>query len=402
MGILLLAMLLTAAGPEVEVQMLDGQTKAGRLAELTESGLKLDTPDGRVALQTAQLMGLTPKQTPAAPDQPPAAWIELVDGSTLVARDYAVQGGKARVTLLDGEAIQIATRDITTVRFQAAADALLADWARILGNKLDGDVVVIRKDESLDYHKGVLKDIDDKSVQFELDGEAVPIKRARVFGLAYYHAANRELPEAVCRLTDATGSQWSVRKLALSERGWWAAGKLQWTTPAGVTVARTPELVARFDFSSGKIIYLSDLKPESVKWTPYFAPQKAIPSLQEFFAPRMDKNLAAKPLQIAGKTYAKGVAMHSRTEMVYRLPGRFSRLEAIAGIDDEGRPNGNVRLVIRGDGKVLFDQTVVGNEDAKPLKLDLSGVRRLTILVDFGEGMDVGDHLDLCNARIIR
>lgn len=402
MGILLVAMLLTAAGPEFEVQLLDGQTKAGQLAELTESEVKLDTPEGRVALPAAQLMGLVPKQAPPKAEQTAAAWIELVDGSTLVVRDYAVQGGKARVMPVGGEVVEIPTRDIATVGLELASEALLADWKRILAEKADGDVVVVRKDESLDHYKGVLKDIDDKTVQFELDGEVVPIKRTKVFGIAYYHAANRELPEAVCRLTDSGGSQWAVRKLTLGQRGWWSAGKLQWTTPAGVTVARAPESAARLDFSGGKIAYLSDLKPESIKWTPYFAPQKEVSALKEFFAPRMDKNLAAKPLQIAGTTYAKGVAMHSRTEMVYRLPGRFSRLEAIAGIDDEGRPHGNVRLVIHGDEKVLFDQTVAGNEDPKPLKLDLSGVRRLTILVDFGEGMDVGDHLDLCNARIIR
>ncbi len=36
------------------------------------------------------------------------------------------------------------------------------------------------------------------------------------------------------------------------------------------------------------------------------------------------------------------------------------------------------------------------------LSLDLTGVRRLTIEVDFGEGGDAGDHLNLCDVRIIQ
>jgi hypothetical protein len=33
----------------------------------------------------------------------------------------------------------------------------------------------------------------------------------------------------------------------------------------------------------------------------------------------------------------------------------------------------------------------------------MRGVRRLTILVDFGEdGSDLGDHLNLCNARLTK
>jgi hypothetical protein len=120
----------------------------------------------------------------------------------------------------------------------------------------------------------------------------------------------------------------------------------------------------------------------------------------EFYAPRMDQNLSSKPLQLDKTRYPKGVSLHSRTELVYRLPGRFSRFKAIAGIDDEVAPNGHVRLVIRGDDQVLFDGPIAGGDKPKSLDLDIGGVKRLTILVDFGEKLDVGDHLDLCLARI--
>ena len=43
-----------------------------------------------------------------------------------------------------------------------------------------------------------------------------------------------------------------------------------------------------------------------------------------------------------------------------------------------------------------------GSEPAKPLDLDVSGVRRLTILVDFGENLDTADHLDLAEARLVK
>ena len=88
--------------------------------------------------------------------------------------------------------------------------------------------------------------------------------------------------------------------------------------------------------------------------------------------------------------------------MVYRLPGRFGRFKAIVGIDDSVRPNGNVRLVISGDDRVLLEATIDGSDEPKPVDLDISGVRRLRILVDFGQRLDVADHLDLCEARIVK
>jgi hypothetical protein len=66
------------------------------------------------------------------------------------------------------------------------------------------------------------------------------------------------------------------------------------------------------------------------------------------------------------------------------------------------RPNGNVRLVIQGDDRVLLETSVAGTEAARLVDLDLTGVRRLSILVDFGENLDVADHLDLAEARIVK
>ena len=111
----------------------------------------------------------------------------------------------------------------------------------------------------------------------------------------------------------------------------------------------------QIDFSGGKIVYLSDLKPDGVRWTPYFGTRKPLPAVEQFYAPRYDRNFDSGPLQLGGTPVPQGLALHSRTEIVYRLPGRFSRFQAVAGIDDAVRPGGKVRLVIRGDDKVLFD-----------------------------------------------
>jgi hypothetical protein len=397
MHALLLAVLLTTAPPEMEVQTLDGQRLVGSLVELSSTQITIELSNGRTSLDTDKLLGVTPKHKPTATEQPPGVWLDLVDGSSLLAQEYAVHDRQAQVQLLDGERVAVPTHDVGAVRLQAATDAVAAEWARILSMKFDGDLLVVRKGDSLDYHKGVLHDVSDKAVQFELDGETISVKRAKVFALAYYHAANRQLPGPVCRVTDAAGSRWSVRTIALADNG-----TLQWTTPTGVQIAQPVASVANIDFSGGKIVFLSDLKPESVKWMPYFPAEKATAAMAELYAPRQDQNLQSKPLQLDGKQYPKGLALHSRTEMIYRLPDRFSRLKATVGIDDGVRPHGNVRLVIRSDEKVLFEAAIVGDEPAKMLDLDIGGARRLTILADFGTELGVADHLDLCNARIVK
>ena len=183
------------------------------------------------------------------------------------------------------------------------------------------------------------------------------------------------------------------------------AGKLQWTTVGGAKVSRPLDQVAVIDLSGGKVVYLSDLKPESLAYTPFFPLEKELPARLEFFRLRQDQNLESKPLRTGGKQFRKGLALHSRTEAVYYLPGRFRRFEAIAGIDDDmgdARPRGSVHLILRGDDKLLWEAVLSGadKEPFKSIDLDVTGVRRLTIVADFTGDLDVAGHVVLGDARV--
>ena len=155
--------------------------------------------------------------------------------------------------------------------------------------------------------------------------------------------------------------------------------------------------------------YLGDGKPgpgrltaETVKVTPFFgARETVLPLLLAWRQPREDGWGKDRPLKLDGAEYARGLAVRSRTELTYRLRGKFRRLVAVVGIDDQVDA-GHVRLIIRGDDKTLFDQPVAWNHEPLELDLDVSGVSRLSVLVDFGEDNDRSDFLDLCEARVIK
>ena len=84
------------------------------------------------------------------------------------------------------------------------------------------------------------------------------------------------------------------------------------------------------------------------------------------------------------------------------MSGKGKRLKALAGIDDSVREAGSARLIITGDGKTLYDGKILGRDEPVDLDLDVAGVKRLNIVVDFGEGLDVGNYLDLADARIVK
>lgn len=438
MNTFLLTILLTAAAPQFDVQTLDGQILRGALVELSSERVTLDAADGRVSLDTERLLSIVARKKPA-PGKARVV-VELTDGSTILGRQYAARGTLAKITLSDGDVLETPTNIVRTIRFQPESGPAATEWKRLIDRKADADLLVVRKDEGLDYHKGVLHDVTEDVVRFDFDGEALPVERSKIFGLAYCHPTEPDLPPAVCRITDSSGSRWSVRSLGMSAKhpsptgrrpegedkrlpsptGRGAGGEgadsladhthlnplpagdgtLQWTTPAGLSVVQAPERIVQIDFSAGKIAYLSDLKPERVRWTPYFSMGNPPASVEQFYAPRYDRNFDGGPLQLGGTPYAKGLALHSRTELVYRLPDGFGRFRAVAGIDDAVRPGGKARLLVRGDGRQLLDAVLLGSDPPRAVDLNLSGVRRLTIVVDFGDSPSSGDYLLLCNARL--
>jgi hypothetical protein len=222
------------------------------------------------------------------------------------------------------------------------------------------------------------------------------VKRPRVDGLLYRDQKRPRPAPARGILTDTAGMQWQAASLTLD------GDNIRLRTPAGLEVTRPAANLARIDFSQGNLQYLGDLKPESINWTPYFGDANVSPASRVFYQPRIDRSLDGGPLQLDGKEYAKGIAAHSRTELTYRLPDKYRAFHAIVGIDDRVRPGGNVHLQILGDDRTLFEGTLTGKDAPRPVDLDISGVNRLKLVVDFGDDLDVGDALDLCEARILK
>ena len=111
-----------------------------------------------------------------------------------------------------------------------------------------------------------------------------------------------------------------------------------------------------------------------------------------------------RPDRIGGQQFENGLSLHSPAKLVYRVPPGFQKFFATVGVDDTVVAPGRFRLVILGDGKELTKHEFSADDRRKPisLSLDVSGVRRLTIQVDASEGQDIGDQLDLCEARFTK
>lgn len=401
MWLILFSWLFTAAVP-AEAQSLRGDATAGTVVELTADSVVLETKDGQQELSTKDLLLLQLNAAePVAPDAAATVQLELTDGSKPRVRSLRVMDGTASVTLAGGEVVSLPLKQVSSARLPPADPAAVvpagedADWRKISAMKRSADLLVVRSKGVLDYLEGEIGELTDKSVTLTVDGETIPVKWSRVAGLLYYRSDETLVP-ARCVATDIHGSVWHFSEWAVAD------DTLTGKTPAGLQVTLPLAAFDRFDFSRGKIQYLSDMTPESATWTPYLGASDTSPRLRQFFAPQLDRGFQGQPIMLDGRSFKKGLAIHSRTELVYRLPEKVASFEALAGLDDGVAARGDVELVIFGDDRELYRGTFQGPAAAQPISLNLQGVNRLKLIVDYGAGRDESDHLNLAEARLVK
>ena len=148
-----------AAGPQFDVQLLDGSRVSGRLVRWDAAQLVIETSTGRTTLDTGKLASLTLQSPPASPASKPAVWVDLVDGSQLAAAEYTVEKGRAKIVFSAGEVMEVPTAEIDAVRFQPASEATALEWSRIRGKKIRSDVLVTGNASAIDYHQGAIEDV---------------------------------------------------------------------------------------------------------------------------------------------------------------------------------------------------------------------------------------------------
>jgi alpha-galactosidase len=109
------------------------------------------------------------------------------------------------------------------------------------------------------------------------------------------------------------------------------------------------------------------------------------------------------PITLQGVAYAKGLGVHSGSEITVPLGGQYKTFVADVGVDDEVAANGSIVFQVLGDGAGLFDSgPMTGDTPTKPVSVDVTGMQELKLVVtDNGDG-NASDHGDWAGARLVK
>jgi alpha-galactosidase len=123
-------------------------------------------------------------------------------------------------------------------------------------------------------------------------------------------------------------------------------------------------------------------------------------SVQSFGTAQVDKTPDNNSLKLGGVAYPHGVGVNSKARMVIDLHGAATHFESLVGVDNDST-QGSVTFTVLVDGKKVQETGVLhGKDQAQLISVDLTGAKRLVLIVGDGNDGIEFDHADWAGAQI--
>lgn len=379
------------AEPRLVLHTTDERLVPGVVERLDASGILIV---GHPVVAGAEVVALR-RLNIATPPWPREAHLLLANGDRIVGKPLGIEGSFL-IFRADGN-----RTESERLRFPLTTCSIL--WLRspdtverqsLLEGERADDQVIFRNGDVL---AGVLTAID--PIRGEFIVETGGMKRNTSVGKIAAIAFSTKL----ARVRKPTGLYWHLvltngTRLTLTtatiDKGV-LRGQTMYKNPVQIALAD----VAALDAYQGKAVYLSDLKPTRYDYRSYQGEKR------EWTA---DRALDGRELQLQSPSgsihFDKGLATHGECGITYSLDCKYRRFECHLGIDPRlgKRGSASVRILVDGkETKVNDGKQLTLASGMMPLRVDVLNAKELKLIVEWGDGGNVGDCVNWCDARLI-
>lgn len=384
-----------AAAVEVLVRPADGPERAGKLGELAAKSLTVVSGEGATErFAWADLMSV---EFPGAkaPDGSECARLHLVSGDVISAKVEIGGGEKLLASGPWAERFPVETRELSALVMPAAIkdkDVLKDVLAALARPGRKRDVVFLPNGDLAEgSFEGLTKA--GLSLKSDLAPEPQEFNLAEIAAVVFAELRPWTAPEETHCVAELAGGG-RVRGSPVSLEG----DVLEWRLLSGTRLKLSAPAVHAIRVRNGRVTFLSELAPASVEETPFV---EGLPFVWKW---RADRDVLGKPLVLGGVEFARGLGVAAGTRLTFELDGKYRRFKAAAGVCDSAAPGGRTAFKVLVDGKEVFSADPLPTRGAKPVPVDVSVEKagKLTLVIDFGDGSDLGDIGGWGDARLIK
>lgn len=357
------------AGRTARIDLADGTVVEGAVRALDGEELVVESGGEDRRLRVADVRQVTLRDQ-AAPVAPLPVRVDAADGTWIDGDDFLWRGETATI-VRGARQIDVPIQHVRRVAWRDPATAAPA-WVAALPDDPEEDLVVVASGAGAELVDCAISAVTADAVTVVLDGETLPVRRAKVLGLVWSRPA---AVEAGVRIA-LEGGRLAGRSVVLEGE-----------TLVVDSGCRVPfGLVAAIDYAAARSVRLCDLEPERRSVEPYVGDLAGLAGVAEFFAPRVIPAATGADRVAAG---AMSLLVRPRTVLAWRVPDGARRFRAGVAGSPSSRPGAAVRAAVRLDDRGGWEGVLDAAHPTAELELDVGGVRRLELVVDF-VGLDPG------------
>ena len=313
----------------------------------------------------------------------------ILDRGEIPARLATVSNGVCRFDWMGGRDVGITQSVVRALILVGGADAAAQEAVtRALGKTTDEDqVVAVGRDNEVLTFNGSVKMVGASAIDLRYMEKDRTLSRAKVCAVVFGRTGTTDRAAAALpwKVTMTNGTRLEGDEVRLAD------GVLTMTIGAG-TLDFPWSTVYRVEHRGRTIGFLSQMDP--VKATGGDGVGLAL-SWQR------DRNAMSQPLRLRGEIHDNGLGMHAPTELVFDLPAGGQKFLAVVGLDEEFGRKGDCVVVVQVDDREALRQRLRGTDKPLPVDIDIRNGRRLTLRVEPGENLDLGDHVNWYGARLL-
>lgn len=380
------------AARQVQVTDAAGNVRNGSLTELAGGLVTLSAPEQiRLKARDLVLLKVKDRTSRLAPED---SLVMLAGGDVLAMHPEIIDEESLIgrwVRFPESPTCKIPLETVRGIVFDPPTGP--AARARLVDQMLDyrdaHDSVILRNGDLL---AGEFSGLDDKHLHLETPLGKSAIERGGIRAMVFNPAlsSNDSLSGEGALVSLVDGSRFRVKDLKFT-----ASDQFSMKAQFGSRLDLPWTAVESLRFLGGCATYLSDITPVEYKFEPFFDLDWPL---------RRDRSVGGGFLTLRGVEYPKGLGVHSRSTLTYRLAGKFRRFQATVGIDDSVGGRGSVIFEVLLDGKTAFKSGLVTGASPPVAidRLDVTGTKILTLRVDYATSGDILDHADWCDALLIQ
>lgn len=364
---------------------LTGSQTKGEVVAI-ESGGKLKLKGRTEPILLSGLRGLRRAEASYPSKEPGKIRVHLEAGGYSFATGLTVKNEKVTFARTGGKSITVPMEAVRAVQFEAKPSPLFLRALQTTSTDYDRFLILVEgKPRTV---RGLLESLGEKSAAIVVNDRNIKVVRSDLLGIVFASAKAKKITGGMSRLHLADGSRVVGTIESLSK-----TGALKLKLPQGASVELAWSEVNNIDVFSDRLQYVSDLKPVN-------AIERAIVTLKRSW--KKDKSVTGGMLTVGGRKFEKGLGVHAESRLTYTIDGKYETFAAIIGLDDPAGKRGDCIFIVQADGREVFRKRMTGKDAPANCTVKVSGVQRLTLVVEPGRNLDIADHANWCAASLIR